>query len=349
MPETTVRCQQLVKSFGPERIVDNVSFTVATGQIMALLGPSGCGKTTTLRLIAGFERLDSGWIEIAGRTVADEQTHMPPEKRRVGMVFQDYAIFPHLSVAQNIAFGLSRMPDAATRTEAMLDLVGLLDAGDQMPHELSGGQQQRVALARALALEPAVLLLDEPFSNLDTTLRTQVRAEVRELLKRSRATAIFVTHDQEEAMFVGDRVAVMNEGRIEQIGTPETVFHRPSTRFVAEFMGQSDFIEGQVVDHGIETALGMLPQKLALPFGTHVQVLVRPDDVRLEVDGKDNARVRARQFVGIANVYHLYLNDGSSVRSRQPHTTIIDEGSSVHASFGEEHPLPCFSQGRLVN
>ena len=357
MPETMVRCQQLVKSFGAGPVVDRVSFTVGTGQIMALLGPSGCGKTTPLRLIAGFERLDGGWIEIAGKTVADDQTHMPPEKRRVGMVFQDYAIFPHLNVAQNIAFGLARTPGANERTEPMLELVGLLGIGQQMPHELSGGQQQRVALARALAMEPAVLLLDEPFSNLDASLRVQVRAEVRELLKRSWATAIFVTHDQEEAMFIGDRVAVMNEGRIEQIGTPEDVFHRPATRFVAEFMGQSDFIAGEVVNEGVQTALGVLRQKVELPVGAAVEVLVRPDDVEMAPrstpgaggSAEGNARVLSRQFVGIANLYHLILDDGTTVRSRQSHTCIVSERSRVQAFFNVEHPLPCFYQGQLVN
>ena len=349
MPETMVRCHQISKSFGGEPIVDHVTFTVATGQILALLGPSGCGKTTTLRLIAGFERLDSGWVEIAGKTVADEQTHVPPEKRRVGMVFQDYAIFPHLSVSQNIAFGLNRATGANERTTAMLDLVGLLGIGDQMPHELSGGQQQRVALARALALEPAVLLLDEPFSNLDTALRAQVRAEVRDLLKQSGATAIFVTHDQEEAMFIGDRVAVMNKGRIEQTGTPETIFHRPATRFVAEFMGQSDFIDGQVAEQGIETALGLLPQKVKLPQGATVEVLVRPDDVTMSQSSSANGRVRARQFVGIANVYHLLLDDGATIRSWQPHTCELAIGSRVRIGFRGEHPLPCFFQGQLVS
>lgn len=348
MPETMVRCHQLTKSFGDEVVVDEVTFTVPTGQILALLGPSGCGKTTTLRLIAGFERLDSGWVEIAGKTVADGQTHVAPEKRRVGMVFQDYAIFPHLSVAQNIAFGLNRAPDAAERTEAMLELVGLLGIGEQMPHELSGGQQQRVALARALAMEPAVLLLDEPFSNLDTSLRTQVRAEVRELLKRSWATAVFVTHDQEEAMFIGDRVAVMNNGRVEQIGAPEDVFHRPATRFVAEFMGDSDFIRGHVVDGGVETALGVLPQKVSLAAGTSVEVLVRPDDVTIAATENGNARVRARQFVGIANIYHLVLDDGSVVRSWQTHDHVIEENGRVQASISDAHPLPCFYQNELV-
>lgn len=349
MPETMVRCHQLYKSFGEAVIVNNVTFTVGTGQILALLGPSGCGKTTTLRLIAGFEQLDSGWIEIAGKTVADDQTHMPPEKRRVGMVFQDYAIFPHLNVEQNVAFGLNKARDMRERTEAMLDLVGLLGIGGQMPHELSGGQQQRVALARALALEPAVLLLDEPFSNLDTALRAQVRAEVRELLKRSHATAIFVTHDQEEAMSIGDRVAVMNKGRIEQIGTPETIFHRPATRFVAEFMGQSDFIPGTVSERGIETALGLLPQMVDLPSGSVVDVLVRPDDVAVEESENGNGNIRVRQFVGIANVYHLRLDSGLTVRSWQPHTSVLQEGKRVRISLRNEHPLPCFHGNQLAS
>ncbi|HSM56891.1 MAG TPA: ABC transporter ATP-binding protein [Candidatus Sulfomarinibacteraceae bacterium] len=351
MPETMVRCHQLEKSFGDVSVVRKVTFTVPTGQILALLGPSGCGKTTTLRLIAGFEPLDAGWIEIAGKTVADERTHVPPEKRRAGMVFQDYAIFPHLTVAQNIAFGLNRHPLAGERTEAMLDLVGLAGLEEQMPHELSGGQQQRVALARALALEPAVLLMDEPFSNLDTSLRLQVRAEVRQLLKKSQATAVFVTHDQEEALFIGDRVAVMNEGRIEQIATPEDVFLRPATRFVAEFMGHSDFVGGRVTQSGVETPLGLLPQRLSLPADSKVEVLVRPDDVEIAeaTNGESsNARVQMRQFVGIANIYHLRLNDGTLVRSRQPHTRLFAEGREVRARFTDEHPLPCFHEGRAI-
>ena len=349
MPETTVRCHQLCKSFAGIPVVRDVSFTVATGQILTLLGPSGCGKTTTLRLIAGFEKADAGWIEIAGRTVVDERTHLPPEKRRVGMVFQDYAIFPHLTVAENIAFGLARRADRGQRVEAMLDLVGLVGSGEKMPHELSGGQQQRVALARALAHEPAVLLLDEPFSNLDAALRLQVRAEVRELLKRSQATAIFVTHDQEEALFIGDSVAVMNAGRIEQLGTPETVFQRPATRFVAEFMGHSDFLPGRITANGVETALGRLPQQLALGDGTHVEVLVRPDDVSLAPPGADgapaNGRILTRQFVGIANLYHLVLDDGTTLRSREHHALVLAEGSPVRVTFTGDHPLPCFHRG----
>jgi iron(III) transport system ATP-binding protein len=348
MVETTVVCEAINKSFGATAVVSDVSFTLESGAILALLGPSGCGKTTTLRLIAGFEQVDSGRIAIGGQVVADGRFHLPPEKRRVGMVFQDYAIFPHLNVAQNVAFGLGRGDAARRQTEAMLNLVGLLGLEQQMPHELSGGQQQRVALARALAPEPAVLLLDEPFSNLDTTLRVQVRHEVRELLKQSKATAIFVTHDQEEALFIGDRVAVMNQGRLEQIGTPDEIFHRPLTRFVADFIGETDFVPGTVTDTGVETALGRLQRLLDLPQGTAVTVAVRPDDVTFTPSANGNGRVVARRFTGIANVYRLRLSDGSEIHSWQPHTFEIAPGTAVQASIRPDHPVTYFHGERAV-
>jgi len=349
MSEKAVVCSQLYKSFGETAVIRGVSLTVYSGQILALLGPSGCGKTTTLRLIAGFEQLDSGRIEIGGRAVADERFHLPPEKRRVGMVFQDYAIFPHLNVTQNVAFGLGRGAEARTRSEALLEMVGMPGLGQQMPHELSGGQQQRVALARALALEPAVLLLDEPFSNLDTTLRAQVRQEVRDLLKQNQATAIFVTHDQEEALFLGDQIAVMNEGRIDQVGTPEMVFHRPQSLFVAEFMGQTDFISGRLTEAGIETPLGVLPQSLPLPEGTEIEIALRPDDVGIEADDSGNGRILSRQFMGIAHVYHVVLAGGSHVHSWQPHSLDLAPGTAVRVSFTLDHPLACFYKGRRMS
>lgn len=348
MPETTVRCHHLNKSFGQRVILQDVTFTVATGQILVLLGPSGCGKTTTLRLIAGFERLDDGWIEVAGKTVADGRTYVPPEKRRVGMVFQDYAIFPHLNVADNVAFGLGRMAGAQQRAEAMLELVGLGGLGRQMPHELSGGQQQRVALARALAPEPAVLLLDEPFSNLDSTLRMQVREEVRELLKAGGATAIFVTHDQEEALFIGDKVAVMNGGRIEQLGTPEEIYHRPGSRFVAEFIGQSDFVAGVVGAGGIETPLGFLNQRLELPAGSDIELLIRPDDITLEANELGSGRIISRQFLGMAHIYQVRLENGLVVRSWQPHTAYFAKDSAVDVWLRPGHTLPCFYKGNVI-
>ena len=233
-PERSValRCTGIAKRFGDTVVVDDLDLMAHTGEIVALLGPSGCGKTTTLRLIAGFEAQDSGTIEIGGRLVAGPSPGRgePPERRRVGMVFQDYALFPHLSVGKNVAFGLTRDQERNGQVEAALETVGLPDFAGRMPHELSGGQQQRVALARALAPGPDVILLDEPFSNLDAALRASVRAEVRQILSRAKATALLVTHDQEEALSLADRVAVMWDGHVVQSATPETLYHRPVSR-----------------------------------------------------------------------------------------------------------------------
>ncbi|MBK8988961.1 MAG: ABC transporter ATP-binding protein [Chloroflexi bacterium] len=338
----TVICRNLSKAFGDQVVVNDVSFSVPAGQILALLGPSGCGKTTTLRLMAGFEQLDGGLIVIDGQEVANGRFHLPPEKRRAGMVFQDYAIFPHLSVADNVAFGLPRGKERAARASEMLDFVGLAGLGGRMPHELSGGQQQRVALARALAPKPAVLLLDEPFSNLDAALRTAVRQEVRDLLRASGTTAVFVTHDQEEALFVGDQVAVMNGGRLEQIGPAEVIFHQPRTRFVAEFMGHSDFIPGTAVATGVQTALGFTPLAHDLPAGKPLAVMVRPDDVKLEADAAGNGRVLARQFQGIAYLYRVALPDGSVVSSWQSHRIQFPVGAAVQATIRPGHTPFCF-------
>lgn len=343
-----VDCQNLYKTFDTESVVRGVSFTVQKGQILALLGPSGCGKTTTLRLIAGFEKLDQGRIEIAGTVVADGKLDVPPEKRRAGIVFQDYAIFPHLSVAENVGFGLPRR-ERPYRVPEMLKFVGLSGLEERMPHELSGGQQQRVALARALAPNPVVLLLDEPFSNLDAALREEMRMEVRRLLKGSGTTAVFVTHDQEEALFMGDEVAVMNAGRIEQSGSPEQIFHQPQTRFVAEFLGNTDFVQGRVVAEGIETPLGLLRQRVALPVGTAVTIASRPDDVQIEAGDEGNGRITARQFVGIAFIYEITLDDGTKIHSWQSHLTYFAEGTAVTASFGDAHELVVFAGDTAVS
>ncbi len=349
MSQAPVICENLSKSFGRQLVVDAVSFQVASGQILALLGPSGCGKTTTLRLIAGFEQLDNGRIFIDGQEVANDHKHLPPEKRRAGMVFQDYAIFPHLSVAENVAFGLPRRErKKSLRADEMLEFVGLTGLGAKMPHELSGGQQQRVALARALAPEPAVLLLDEPFSNLDAALRIEVRQEVKSLLKQANTTAVFVTHDQEEALFLGDTVAVMHAGCLEQIGTPELIFHKPQTRFVAEFMGDSDFVPGIVTPQGVETPLGKLPLTPHLPDGTAVDILLRPDDVKLEADENGNGRILSRQFQGIAYMYRVILADGTLVQSWQSHQIDFLEGTAVRATLRPQHTPIVFYQDQPV-
>ena len=276
-------CAGLRKSFGDVAAVRDVSLDVRPGEILALLGPSGCGKTTTLRLIAGFERADAGVVRIGGHSVVGERLSLPPEARRVGMVFQDYALFPHLTVGANVQYGLDtprQAPrDAASglratltrltrryvpfapapadaRVREALALVSLAEMADRYPHELSGGEAQRVALARALAPRPDLILLDEPFSNLDTRLRAAVRAEVRAILKRAGAAAVFVTHDQEEAFSLADRVAVMWEGRVAQVGTPSEIYRRPATRAVAAFVGDADFLPGRLAGGVVTTELG---------------------------------------------------------------------------------------------
>ncbi len=347
MISPTLIAQSRHKSFENQPVVVDVSFRVMPGHILTLLGPSGCGKTTTLRLLAGFEQLDSGSIEIDAQLVADDRRHLPPEKRQAGMVFQDYAIFPHLSVGKNVGFGLGKRSEA--QVAEMLEFVGLDGQGDRMPHELSGGQQQRVALARALVMAPSVLLLDEPFSNLDAALRMEVRAEVKQLLKESGTTAVFVTHDQEEALYLGDEVAVMNQGRLEQIGAPEQIFHQPRTRFVAEFVGQTDFLDGTVTAAGIQTALGVLKQPVNLPTGTAVNVMLRADDVQIMADDGENGRILDRQFVGIAYVYQIGLHDGSILHSWQPHGVNFGKGTAVKVSFGEDHDLVCFHNQLAVS
>jgi iron(III) transport system ATP-binding protein len=342
-------CRDVAKAFGAVAVVRGVDLTVHHGHILALLGPSGCGKTTMLRLIAGFERIDHGRVAIDGQPVAGPAFHAPPERRRVGMVFQDYAVFPHLSVGRNVGFALGNARAARDQVAELLTFVGLDGYADKMPHELSGGEQQRVALARALSTRPALLLLDEPFSNLDAALRSGVRDEVRRLLKGRGITAVFVTHDQEEALAIGDEVAVMRDGRLEQVGDPETVFHRPRTRFVAEFMGQTDFIPATVVAGGVQTPLGPLAQPVpAVAEGTAVEVATRADDIVLEPAADGEGRVVSRRFVGMATIYAVGLPGGAVVHSWQPHALRLEEGAAVRVRFRGDHDLPIFHHGAAV-
>ncbi|ADI14652.1 ABC transporter ATP-binding protein [Truepera radiovictrix] len=283
-----------------------VDLEVARGELVALLGPSGCGKTTLLRLLAGFEVPDEGEVAVAGTVVATPERQLPPEARRLGVVFQDYALFPHLSVLHNVAFGLRALPrrQRRARVEEVLALVGLQDFGHRYPHQLSGGQQQRVALARALAPEPEVLLLDEPFSNLDAALREETRGEVRRILKASGASALLVTHDQEEAMTFAERLAIMRQGRLEQMGAPEAVYRAPRNAFVASFLGATNLLQGIAEGSVAHTPVG--PLELSRPAQGPVLLSLRPECLQFCARGAP-VRVLSRAFKGHDLTYTCQL------------------------------------------
>jgi iron(III) transport system ATP-binding protein len=338
---TFVSCEGLSKAYGAVQAVSDFTLTIRAGEILALLGPSGCGKTTVLRSIAGFERPDAGRITIGEREVAGPGGFVPPEGRRIGMVFQHYALFPHLSVADNVAFGL-RGAGRAERVAELLELVGLAGLGGRMPHALSGGQQQRVALARALAPRPAVLLLDEPFSNLDADLRSAMRAQVRAILKQVGTTAIFVTHDQDEALFMGDRVGVMRAGRLEQVAEPPGLYLAPASRFVAQFIGTAAFLPATVVEAGVTTSIGLLPQRVTAPGGTALELVVRPDDLELAADPQGNGRIVARTFRGEQYLYEIELDKGQRLHCICNHIQDFAPGTRVRVRLDPGHALAWF-------
>jgi iron(III) transport system ATP-binding protein len=303
----------LTKRFGTRVVLGGVDLDVPAGSIVALLGPSGCGKTTLLRSIAGLETPEAGLVRVGERLVFCPQAPVPPERRHIGMVFQDWALFPHLTVAGNVAFGLPRAERRSARVDEALEMVDLAGLGDRSPATLSGGQQQRVAIARALANRPSVILLDEPFSNLDATLRVQIRNEVQRLLRDLGVTTLFVTHDQEEAFAVGDSVAVMFEGRVVQQATPAELYESPLTRAVAEFVGDPNFIEAQANDRSAASFLGGIP--LQSPTRGEVDVMIRPEELLVHAGGED-AVIEDIEFYGHDAVYELRMDDGRRLRSR---------------------------------
>ncbi len=308
------------KSYGANPAVRDLDLEVAPGEVLTLIGPSGCGKSTLLRLVAGLERPDHGRVLVGGELVADGRSWQPPERRRVAMVFQDHALFPHLDVARNVAFGLDRLPRAArtARVVVVLDLVGLAHLSGRHPHELSGGEQQRVALARALAPRPAVLLLDEPFSSLDENLRAKLRADTLRVLRETGSAALLVTHDQTEALSLGDRVCVMREGAVEQVGDPSTVYESPATRFVATFMGEADFLPAHVHDEVLSSEIGVVS---TVPGWVHtdldVEVMLRPHEVALVVDAASESRVERVEYHGAFVLHEVRLPSGRTLRSWQ--------------------------------
>ena len=352
--DAIVELNGVTKKFDAETAVENVSLSVERGELLTLLGPSGCGKTTTLRMIAGLAAPTGGEIQINDTTVATAAKSTAPEERDVGIVFQDFALFPHLTVRENIAFGVESDSDAtAERVDELLELIDMPSHGEKLPEELSGGQKQRVALARSLAPEPEVLLLDEPFSNLDVRLRVEMREEVRSILKDAGVTAISVTHDQEEALSISDRVAVMNDGQIEQLDRPEHIFEQPKSRFVASFLGRASFLTGYVHDGVLKTGLGTFDATTLDGYTEQyesiaVDVLVRPDDLRAarghpeQTDGE----VASRQYVGPSFIYRVDLDSGETVHCLHNHVEDFELGERVTVNLVADHPLAWYPRER---
>ncbi|HZJ25775.1 MAG TPA: ABC transporter ATP-binding protein [Acidimicrobiia bacterium] len=331
-----VSARDLTKRFGPVLALDAVDLEVHAGELLALLGPSGCGKTTALRLLAGFERPDRGTVVLDGATVAGERRFVPPERRRVGVVFQDFALFPHLTVAGNLGYGIPRDRSRRRRRVAeMLELIGLVDQADRHPHELSGGQQQRVALGRALAPEPAIVLLDEPFSNLDAALRVRMRSEVKAILDGAGATAVFVTHDQEEALSLADRIAVMRAGVVLQVDTPGELYAHPVDPFVASFVGDADLLPARFDGAVVDSPIGDL---IAAPGASpgRVSAVLRPEQTRVWLDGQGLGTVGRIEYFGHDQLVTVDLPDALVVRARLGPGRVLVAGDRVSVAVAGE-------------
>jgi putative spermidine/putrescine transport system ATP-binding protein len=319
---TPVSLRNLTRAFGATKALDGMSLDIAPGELVALLGPSGCGKTTALRIVAGFEFADSGEVLVNGKDVSE----VPAAKRDMGMVFQSYSLFPNMNAMDNVGFGLRMRKTAAAKRRSkageLLEMVGLSAQAGQYPHQLSGGQQQRVALARALAIEPHVLLLDEPLSALDAKVRLQLREQIRNLQQRLGTTTIFVTHDQEEALSMADRVGVMSKGKLEQVAEPSELYSRPATAFVAEFVGTMNRLPAQLVDAGTVSVLGtMLPVQDGSELGGPIDVLVRPEGLTVAPASDGNGIVSNRTFLGATSRLTVLLSGDTEVQVDVPSTT----------------------------
>jgi iron(III) transport system ATP-binding protein len=336
----SVQLDNISKSFGLTHAVQEVTLAVHPGELFAVLGPSGCGKTTLLRLIAGFERPDRGGVTVGGRRVAGNGEWVAPERRRIGMVFQDYALFPHLTVERNVAFGCGRGDREGP--QRALELVGLQHKAGRHPHELSGGERQRVALARALAPGPDVVLLDEPFSSLDASLRADLRREVELILRDAGTSAILVTHDQEEALTLADRLALMREGRIVQVGSPEDVYAQPAERWAAQFVGEVNVLPGVLRGDSVYTDVGSFD--LVRPPGAaphaSVHIAVRPEQLEFRAGREPNAEVVEREFRGHDVLYRLRHAAGRTLIVQLPSLELYEPGQRVFVRPAESARAP---------
>ena len=329
-------------AYGKNVVVEGASFQLKKGEIGCFLGPSGCGKTTLLRAIAGFEPLKQGEIRLNNKIVSNKELHLEPEKRQMGMVFQDFALFPHLTVTDNIAFGMRRLTrsEQKNRIKQLLEMVSLDTYGSRYPHELSGGQQQRIALIRALAPKPDLLLMDEPFSSMDVELREELATEVREILKQENTTAILVTHDQNEAFVVADKIGVMQDGKLTQWADGYDLYHQPANSFIADFIGQGVFIDGEVLcQHSIKTSIATVHEKVPenCKPGCKVKLFIRPDDILLDEKATLRATVVNREFRGANFLYTLRLDDGSELLTLEHSHLRHDIGDDVGVGLDLEH------------
>lgn len=341
MNESLLHVDNISVAYNNNVVVSNIGFTLEQGEMACLIGPSGSGKSSILRAIAGFEPVQCGRIQLHGNTVSEQNSIVPPEQRKVGMLFQDLALFPHLTVQQNIAFGLVHLTKANRDAKifSLLELVGLTNFSARYPHQLSGGQQQRVALARALAPDPDLLLLDEPFSSLDTDLRHDLAAEVRAILKKKNITTLMVTHDQTEAFSLADEIGVLHNGALLQWGSPSFVYHKPTSKIVADFIGSGNCIEGTVVNQNtINTAIGaaFYPQQNNKPTGSVVQVLLRPENIILDDKSPVKAKVFDRIFRGADSLFTLELGNGEKLTLIYPNSQELTLGEIVGITLSSQ-------------
>lgn len=341
-----LKVNQLHVSYTGHSVINNLSLQLNKGQIGCLLGSSGCGKTTLLRSISGFEQSSSGSIELAEHIVSNQTTHISPEKRHVGMVFQDFALFPHLSISENIGFGLQKLTtqEKQTRIKAMLDMINLNQYADAFPHQLSGGQQQRVALARAIAPKPDILLMDEPFSSLDAELREKIASDVRKLLKENNMTALFVTHDQHEAFAIADVIGVMQTGKLLQWDTAYNLYHKPQTPYVANFIGQGSIISVSTNEQSeLITGIGKIQYKQDLKPNCTYDLLIRPDDVLYQQDSPIKLEIIDKRFRGADYFYQLKMPDGQKILCITPSHINVDIGEHLPVTQDLQH-LVIFSK-----